>query len=108
MKRAPNVPGEVENAIIDLAAQYVGKTHMHVFSESDRLYVHVMVQYGSPFRWQLSDFYYPIEQLEGTLQSITRNAPWSLNKTNVLYEWDAKARRLKKRIVGPADSGAVA
>jgi hypothetical protein len=64
------------------------------------------VQYRHPLRWQVSDFDYPVEHLEGSLRVLTQNSPWSLNKTNVLYEWDANARRLGKRTVGSSQETA--
>jgi hypothetical protein len=92
MRRAPTVPGELENALINLAGQYSVKTYVNVYSEAHRLLVHAVVQYRQPIRWTVTDYDYPIEFLEGQMQLRLRNP-----RSNVLYEWDDQHKRLAKR-----------
>ena len=97
MKCAPIVPRDLEESISKLAGQYPQKTHINVLSEVLQLRVHVFVNYRQIVCWEIFDYYYPIEQFELTLQSMLRNRPWEINKTNLLFEWDPRWGRLNKR-----------
>jgi hypothetical protein len=94
-KRAPWVPPEVENAIVKVAGQYPLKTHVNIYSETDRLHIHVTVQYRVPIRWVIEDYDYPIGYLEGRLQQM--------RGPTVLFEWDTTIKTLIKRALAPVE-----
>jgi hypothetical protein len=46
MRRPPFVPARLEEAIVQLAAQFPKRVCLNVVSEPDQLHVRVLVQYG--------------------------------------------------------------
>jgi hypothetical protein len=44
MKNAPTVPGDLEQALFQLAAQFPLKTHLNIHCEKLQLKIHVLVQ----------------------------------------------------------------
>jgi hypothetical protein len=99
MKRAPTVPGPLENAVAALAAQYPSKTHINVYCPDRQLRLHVLIHYRQIISWQVSDYVHPIDQLELELRGRVASRPWELNKCNLLFVWDETRAKLEKRVV---------
>ena len=103
MKKSPCVPGELEEAILNIAGQFAQRAHINVYSEELQLKIHVTAQFRQAVMWEVSDYFYSIEQLESMMQNHFRSRPGVLNKSNLLFVWNSATGRLQKRIVPEVD-----